>query len=64
MLVARNCAAALEPDTMMKSSAPPNTPVALPPLVAAHGALNGVNGGKSRQFWQSAGAVATLDYSP
>jgi acyl-CoA hydrolase len=25
-----------EPDTMMKSSVPPNAPVALPPLVAAY----------------------------
>jgi hypothetical protein len=36
MFVARNCTAAFESDTMMKSSAPPNTPVALPPLVAAY----------------------------
>jgi hypothetical protein len=36
MLVARNCAAAFEPNTMMKTSDPPNTPVALPPLAATY----------------------------
>jgi hypothetical protein len=36
MFVARNCPAPFEPDTMMKSFAPPNAPVALPPLVAAY----------------------------
>jgi hypothetical protein len=30
------CAAAFEPNTMMKSSDPPNTPVALPPLAATY----------------------------
>ena len=30
------CVATYEPDRMMKSSVPPNTPVALPPLVAAY----------------------------
>jgi hypothetical protein len=36
MFVARNCPAAFEPDTMTKSSVPPNPLVALPPLVAAY----------------------------
>jgi hypothetical protein len=36
MLVACNCAAAFETDTMMKSSVPPNTPAALSPLMAAY----------------------------
>ena len=36
MLVACNCPAAFEPDTMMKSSVSPNAPVALPTLVAAY----------------------------
>ena len=35
MIVARNCPASFEPDTMMKSSVPPNA-AALPPLVAAY----------------------------
>jgi hypothetical protein len=35
-LVARNCLASFEADTMMKCSVPPNAPVALPPLVAAY----------------------------
>jgi hypothetical protein len=35
MLVARNCPAPFEADTMI-SSVPPNGPVALPPPVAAH----------------------------
>ena len=36
MFVVCNCPASFEPDTMMKSSVPPNAPVALPPLVAAY----------------------------
>ena len=36
MFVACNCLASFEPDTMMKSSVPPNAAVALPPLVAAY----------------------------
>jgi hypothetical protein len=36
MLLACNCAEAFGPDTMMKSSAPPNASVDLPPLVAAY----------------------------
>ena len=36
MLVACNCQASFEPDPTMKSSVPPNAPVALPPLVAAY----------------------------
>ena len=36
MFVACNCPTPFELDTMMKSSVPPNAPVALPPLVAAY----------------------------
>jgi hypothetical protein len=36
MLLACNCAKAFGPDTMMKSFAPPNASVDLPPLVAAY----------------------------
>jgi hypothetical protein len=36
MFVARDCPPSFEPDIMMKSSVPPSTPVALPPLVAAY----------------------------
>jgi hypothetical protein len=36
MLVACNCPASFEADTVVKSSVPPNAPVALPPLVAAY----------------------------
>jgi hypothetical protein len=36
MFVARNRPAAFEPDVMMKSPVPPNTPAAAPPLVAVY----------------------------
>jgi hypothetical protein len=36
MLVAYICPAPFEPDTMMRSSVPPDAPAALPPLVAAY----------------------------
>ena len=36
MFVAPQRSARFEPDTMTKSSVPPNAPVALPPLVAAY----------------------------
>jgi hypothetical protein len=36
MFVAPQRSAGFEPDTMTKSSVPPNAPVALPPLVAAY----------------------------
>jgi hypothetical protein len=36
MFVARNRPAAFEPDVMMKSPVPPNTPAAVPPLVAVY----------------------------
>ena len=36
MFVARNRPAAFEPDVMMKPPVPPDTPAAVPPLVAAY----------------------------